>query len=219
MALVVHAYERCRDVIRSSGRSAIVDYVQFCGKKALYAALCSAGYRASAVARKLHTRLIRGWYCNTPEEWFFGAIRELLRRWQRCRKRICWASGCLVVRLKIIKWLRMRGVKIISERLSYFVSRVRKIAKIAYYLRHIRLSSFARTYQRAPTGRISVKVGIGDFCEYLSRKSKFGANRTKVSDTLHEDLSIFYCFRRQKCTVKTFLCYTQYCWNKAYANA
>jgi hypothetical protein len=43
----------------------------------------------------------------------------------------------------------------------------------------------------AVTGRISVKFGIGDFYENLSRKSKFSYNRTDISSTLHEDLSTF----------------------------
>jgi hypothetical protein len=71
----------------------------------------------------------------------------------------------------------MRGVKIISERLLYFVIRVRIIAKTAYYFRHIRLSvcfRFSGCISAAPIGRISVKFYIGDFYEYLSRKPKFG---------------------------------------------
>jgi hypothetical protein len=41
----------------------------------------------------------------------------------------------------------------------------------------------------APTGRISVKLDIGNFHENLSRKSKFGVNRANISGTLHEYLS------------------------------
>jgi hypothetical protein len=41
----------------------------------------------------------------------------------------------------------------------------------------------------AAIGRISVKFNIGDFCGNLSRKSKFGYNRAKISGTLLEDLS------------------------------
>jgi hypothetical protein len=43
----------------------------------------------------------------------------------------------------------------------------------------------------APTGRISVKFDIEDFYEDQPRNSKFGYNRTKISDTLHEDLRTF----------------------------
>jgi len=38
----------------------IVGYLQFVDRKHLHAALCSTGYRASAVARKLHSQLSTG---------------------------------------------------------------------------------------------------------------------------------------------------------------
>ena len=41
----------------------------------------------------------------------------------------------------------------------------------------------------ARTERICVIFHIGDFYEDLSSKSKFDYNRTKISGTLHEDLS------------------------------
>jgi hypothetical protein len=43
----------------------------------------------------------------------------------------------------------------------------------------------------APIGRISVKFGIGDFYEYLSRKSKFGYNWAK-HEALHMKTEV--CF-------------------------
>jgi hypothetical protein len=50
------------------------------------------------------------------------------------------------------------------------------------------LSTFIST---ALTGRISVKLYIGDFYENPSRKTKFGYNLAKISDNSHEDLSRF----------------------------
>ena len=60
----------------------------------------------------------------------------------------------------------------------------------------------------APTGRIFVKSHIGDFYENLSRNSKYGQSRTKLSDTLQEDLSKFYCCRRQSVATKALLAAT-----------
>jgi hypothetical protein len=60
----------------------------------------------------------------------------------------------------------------------------------------------------APTGRIFVKSHIGDFYENLSRNSKYGQSRTKLSDTLPEGLSKFYCWRRQSVAIKALLAAT-----------
>jgi hypothetical protein len=46
-------------------------------------------------------------------------------------------------------------------------------------------------YSMSPTGGIFVKFDPRVFYENPSRNSKFGYNRTKVSGTLHEDLSTF----------------------------
>ena len=54
-----------------------------------------------------------------------------------------------------------------------------------------------------PTGRISMKSDIGDSCKILSRKPKFGWNRTNISDSLQEDLSTFYCCRPHKFDIKS----------------
>jgi hypothetical protein len=49
------------------------------------------------------------------------------------------------------------------------------VSKSSYYLCHIRLSiHFPTRISATPTGRISLKFDIGDFYEYVSRKSKFG---------------------------------------------
>jgi hypothetical protein len=42
----------------------------------------------------------------------------------------------------------------------------------------------------APIERIFVKFNIGDFCENLSRYSKFGYSRTQISGTLRKYLSV-----------------------------
>jgi hypothetical protein len=57
----------------------------------------------------------------------------------------------------------------------------------------VRLSAHIST---APTGRVSLKFVIVEFHENPPRASKFGSNRTKISDTLHEDLRTFYCCLR-----------------------
>jgi len=45
----------------------------------------------------------------------------------------------------------------------------------------------------ASSGHISVKFGIGNLCENLSRKPLFGKNQAEIFGTLHEDLSTV-CF-------------------------
>jgi hypothetical protein len=74
--------------------------------------------------------------------------------------------------------------------------RVRIVAKSARQLRQVRPSvcRLSAYISGAPTERIFVKFDIGDFCETLSRKSKFGQEWTKVSGTLHEDLLVFHIF-------------------------
>jgi hypothetical protein len=47
-------------------------------------------------------------------------------------------------------------------------------------------------------GRILMKFNIEDLHENLLRKFKFGCTRTKISSTVHEDLSTFYLCRQQK---------------------
>jgi len=58
--------------------------------------------------------------------------------------------------------------------------------------------------------RISAKFDIGTFYEKLPRKSKFGQNRTVLSNTLHEDLSGFYSHRRHKFASRALLCNTMF---------
>ena len=48
----------------------------------------------------------------------------------------------------------------------------------------------------APTRWISVKFAVGDCYVNLWRKYKLGFKQVKISDTMHEDLSTLYCFRR-----------------------
>jgi hypothetical protein len=50
----------------------------------------------------------------------------------------------------------------------------------------------------APTGQSSVKFDTGDFYENLWRKSRFGWNWTKFSDTFHKNLSTFSFVRDNK---------------------
>lgn len=50
-----------------------------------------------------------------------------------------------------------------------------------------------------------MKSHIRDFYENLSINSKYGQSRTKLSDTLHEDLSTFYCCRRHTVATKLLL--------------
>ena len=46
----------------------------------------------------------------------------------------------------------------------------------------------------AVTWLIFMKCDIGGFLQNVSRKCRFGYNRTKISETLHENISTFYCF-------------------------
>jgi hypothetical protein len=54
---------------------------------------------------------------------------------------------------------------------------VRIVAKSAYYICHVRLST---RISAAPTGRISMKFQIGNFYENLLRKSKFCLKSDKL---------------------------------------
>ena len=53
-----------------------------------------------------------------------------------------------------------------------------------------------RTYQYDSHWNDFREFYIGDFDETPSTNSKFGQNRTKTSDILHEDLSAFYWYRK-----------------------
>ena len=64
---------------------------------------------------------------------------------------------------------------------QFILSCLRTVAKYAYQLRHVRLFVCPHVLARAPTRPISVKFDVGNECENLSRKSKFGYNRTKNS--------------------------------------
>jgi hypothetical protein len=52
--------------------------------------------------------------------------------------------------------------------------RVRTVAKSAYYRRRVYPSACLASVDAGRTERMSVKVGIGDFHQNLTRKSKFG---------------------------------------------
>jgi hypothetical protein len=81
--------------------------------------------------------------------------------------------------------------------------RVRILAKSAYSLRHVLSSDcLSARISSAPTVRIFVRFDIGDFHLNLSRKYKFGYNRTNISGTLHEELSTVYCCRLLKPAIK-----------------
>jgi hypothetical protein len=74
------------------------------------------------------------------------------------------------------------------------------------FVMSVRLSVYTSA---APPRRIFVKFDIGAFYENLPRKSKFGQNRTILSNTLNEDQSTFYCHRRHKFALRAPLCNTQ----------
>ena len=65
-------------------------------------------------------------------------------------------------------------------------------------------------HQRGSHRRISVKFDNGTLYENLSRKSKFGQNRTVLSNTLHDDPSGFYSHRRHKFALRALLCNTMF---------
>ena len=64
------------------------------------------------------------------------------------------------------------------------------VRKIVYWLRNVRLSFcvYPPCIGAAPTGRISVEFDIGDSYEKYVGKIQIRLNRTKISDTLNEDL-------------------------------
>lgn len=69
--------------------------------------------------------------------------------------------------------------------ISFIISSACLFVRLSVSL-SIQLSAFISA---TPTGRIYMKFGTGDFDESLLRNSKFGSNRTKISDTLHGDLT------------------------------
>jgi len=74
----------------------------------------------------------------------------------------------------------------------------------------VHLSVWPACNSAAVTGSFSVKFGTGLFCENLLRNSKFEENRTKLSDTLHENLNTFYICLRLEFAIKAYMCNTQY---------
>jgi hypothetical protein len=91
--------------------------------------------------------------------------------------------------------LHIRGHRLAVSEICVY-RRVRLVMKSTYqphYVCSVRLSACISS---VPTGWIFVKFYIRNFYWNLSRKSKFVYCRTKISDTLLEDLSIFDCCRR-----------------------
>jgi len=76
----------------------------------------------------------------------------------------------------------------------------------------VRLSACNRA---TPTARIFMKFDIADVYGNLSRNSKFDQYYTKLWGTLHEDLNMFYAFRRNKSNIKAMLWNTQYFYKTA----
>jgi len=76
------------------------------------------------------------------------------------------------------------------------LKRVRVIARSAYLLLHVRprRSVCPACVSTVSTGRISLKFDIGDFYENFSILRE---DRAKISGSLHEGLSTFYCCRRR----------------------
>ena len=76
------------------------------------------------------------------------------------------------------------------------------------WLRHVHLSVCRHVPRMrvASSGRISVKLDIGDFYEELSLIFKCGYNMARVSGSLQEDLRKFHCWcRRQSSAFKLSL--------------
>jgi hypothetical protein len=44
----------------------------------------------------------------------------------------------------------------------------------------------------SPAGQISIRFHMGSFFGYLSRNAEFGYKRTKILNTLREDVSLFH---------------------------
>ena len=90
-------------------------------RKHLRTAMCSAGFGASTVARKVHRWLWVGVIATSLKN---GSVRSSGRfqgdgNEALSRRGICWAKSCLVFSLKIIKFLQMRRVQIIAKCPSY----------------------------------------------------------------------------------------------------
>jgi hypothetical protein len=95
----------------------VVGYQPFAERKHLHAALCSNGYGAWTLARKLHRQLSMSGtatpsgYCSTKQ--FGSSKRDSSLVYPRTRT--CWASSNLIFSLTIIKLLQVKSVQIISE--------------------------------------------------------------------------------------------------------
>ena len=65
---------------------------------------------------------------------------------------------------------------------------------------------------RIPPDEFPWNLILGDLHGNLSRNSKFGLNRAKISGTLHEDIRTFYCCRRHlRATLHIFMLLTVTC--------
>ena len=70
--------------------------------------------------------------------------------------------------------------------------RVRKIAKINFFFRHVCLSVRPSAWNNsATTARILTKFDLSIFFENLSPRFKFHYNLTRITGTLHEELRTF----------------------------
>jgi hypothetical protein len=89
--------------------------------------------------------------------------------------------------------------------------RFRIVAKIAYKLRRNSLSvDPSACIIAAPAWQVSMKYDTENYFQNLSKSSTFRPNQIKISDTLHDALTAFYCCRRHKFSIKSLLYNTQY---------
>ena len=96
-----------------------------------------------------------------------SVINSTVLRWDRTR-----SSTVTCQRLPI--YVRKKGFKICPRRSCNFVSRVRKMAKSDYYLRHVCCPSVSPSAwnNSPPAGRIFIKCDISAFSEKSVEKVK-----------------------------------------------
>lgn len=130
--------------------------------------------------------------------------------WNICPKNVAYGLQNLRINNKsftkklIMIILIIEGIEFaaIHKQLGFqFCSdRAFKRVRIGSTKRLLSLSCVCLSAWTSPTtaGRIFVKFGSGVFYEFKCRKSKFGYNQTKISDTWPDYLIVFYCYQRYK---------------------
>jgi hypothetical protein len=140
-----------------------------------------------------------------PCKWGWKSLTQVYKAHNRSKKKTVnyparWGwERYTIINHAVTAFLMVRAASLNIHRhncLCTFISCVRLVAKSAYY-HHVRPSVRPSVCQN-----VTVRLLLDGFTWNLklrtSRKFVKIFHRVKISDTLHEDLHMFYCFRRHE---------------------